>query len=116
MSRTWKRIVFIVLGVFVVCSVGGYIAWNLYVTDAGILKERWNLTLPADAQKTYKVSSYGALGDGSGYLVYQLKENNPSFLGQLSSEKNMQLEKSVTQLLAGLKADTKRYPDFSQEY
>lgn len=74
-----------IISIILFISIGGYIAWNMYFTDARILKEHWNIALPNNIEKQYDISSFGALGDGSSYTIYKLSNDNLLFLGQMSS-------------------------------
>lgn len=116
MKQKAKKIMIIALGAILFISVGGYIAWNFYFTDARILKEHWNITLPNYIEKQYNISSFGALGDGSSYTIYKLDRADSSFLGNMSSQKNTTMQNNATDILKKLKVDTQRYPDFSHDY
>lgn len=116
MSQKAKKAITIIVIAFLFVCIGGCLAWKMYFTDARILKEHWNIILPNNIEKQYDISSYGALGDGSGFIVYKSEDDAASFLGEMSSQKNVAMQDKVMAILKKLKVDQFRYPDFSHDY
>lgn len=115
MSQKTRKIMIIILSTILFIAIGGYIAWNMYFTDARMLKEHWNIVLPDNIEKQYDISSFGALGDGSSYTIYKLSGDS-LFQDKMSSERNITMQDNVIDILKKLKVDKLHYPDFSHAY
>lgn len=96
----------------------GFYAANRLFAGGPFLYESWNVLLPGGAKQEYRVTSFGALGDGESFTVYAFhdKAREGSFYEKMSSQKNAQLENEVGKILRALRADAQWHPDFSHEY
>ena len=111
-----KRIMVIVFSGILLILFGLYIAWILYFTEARMYKEHWNINLPSNLEKQYDISSFGALGDGSSYTIYRLKDENAPFLEGASSRKNVTIQNDVIEILKKINVVKQKYPNFSNAY
>lgn len=116
LKRT-RNIILLIVAAVLFFILGFYTCYKLYFTDS-VSFQNWNLTLPVDLKKQYRITSFGALGDGAGFTVFSLSDKNEaaSLMEGLSSQKNPQLENDVLRILGKLKVESQKYPDFSHNY
>ena len=112
-----KKLIIAVLSAFAILA-GCAGCHAIFPTTAEVYKEKWGITLPDNLEKQYDVSEYGGTGDGWEYEIFSFKNNEPdlSFLSDMSSQKNDEIQNKITDILKEVKADGKQYPDFSHSY
>ena len=112
-----KKVLFAVLSAFVIIA-GCDGCHIIFPTTAEVYKNNWGITLPDNLEKQYDVSEYGGTGDGWEYEIFSFKNNKSevSFLSDMSSQKNDEMQNGVTDILKEVKADEQQYPNFSHNY
>lgn len=107
----------IIISALVAIPLGLYAAGNAYFTNARIMEENWDITLPADIKERYaKNGPSDFQGHGSRYAVFQTKNSDPKILNGSSQSKNSDMENAMTDILKEIDADQNQYPDFSGTY
>lgn len=113
-----KFIVFFLLGIFCIV-VGLYIIGRLYYTNERIIEESWNIDLPEGLEEEYyQHSEIGFQGDGEYYHVFSSKgsESIDEFVRDFETEKNPDMENTVTAILDELAVPKNKRINFHEDY
>lgn len=114
-----KKTAVIVTPIIVVIMIllGVYATGNLYLSDAKIYKDLWDVDIPGKATQLYNAKSPQDFhGDGYRYTVYQLSGEESELLQGCVSDRNEAAEETVDSILNELDVEKKNRPDFQQDY
>lgn len=83
-----------------------------------VLETNWGILLPKGYGELSSIDSGASFhGDGYRYHVFSYKEElSQNEIEKFSSEKNVNVEKEVENILISLKVSKENRPDFSEEY
>lgn len=108
-----KKIVLLVLVLFVVCFLGRFLHKN---QNEIIYEKMWNISIPNSADEVYSAKSeMGFNGDGLRYSIYvgcDEPVNGIDFI----SDSNEEIEKEIYLKLREINVEDNRLPNFSDNY
>lgn len=112
-KRKIKRSIIVILCLFLILILGACSSdYNK------VIETNWEIPLPKSYEELYSIDSGASFhGDGYRYHVFSYKEElKQNEIAKFSSEKNVNVEKEVENILISLKVSKESRPDFSEEY